>query len=80
MNCAAYTTLCTVASVAHIAIRLMHHVSHAREPLQQASLRRTKPLSGEKQLLYVIASAGASTRLTKSSAMQSSVYNSVESG
>lgn len=31
MNCARYTTLCTVASVAYIATRPMHHVSHARE-------------------------------------------------
>lgn len=83
MNCAAYTTLCTVASVAHIANRLMHHVSHARgaEPLQlrKPHLRRTKLLRDEQHPLYVMPSAGASTRLTKLSAMPSSVYNSVAS-
>ena len=79
MNCARYTTLCTVASVAYIATRPMHHVSHARALAASSlmSLRRTKPLSGEYQLPTSCLAAGASTRLTKSSAMPSNVYNSV---
>ena len=83
MNCARYTTLCTVASVAYIATRPMHHVSHARESSRalaaskQASLRRTKPLSGEHQLPTSCLAAGASTRLTKSSAMPCILYNNV---
>lgn len=60
MNCARYTTLCTVASIAYIATRPMHHVSHARALAASSlmSLRRTKPLSGEHQLPYVMLGCG----------------------
>ena len=80
MNCARYTTLCTVASVAYIAIRLMHHVSHTREspcsslPLHFLALN---PFQASNNSRYVMPSAGASTRLTKLSARLSILYNSV---
>lgn len=78
MNCAAYTTLCTVASVAYIATRPMHHVSHARgSPCSSLTLVALNPFQASNNSRTSCLAAGASTRLTKSSAMPSSVYNTV---
>jgi hypothetical protein len=79
-NCAAYKALCTVASVAYIAIRLMHHVSHTREspcsslPPHFVALN---PFQASNNSRYVMPSAGASTRLTKLSVRLSILYNNV---